>query len=177
MPRRLTATRDTALTSSRATSRLCSPRTWIARSRSISSSPMASRPAPSVPVITVPAPRMTKERSTQSRTRPSVRGEGSAADQTRQGSPQRAQALSGPAGHRHGLDLPQRGTGYLAEAVVDGASWIGEVAARHHEQTVPEPEGLDRGEVLARLSPPALVGGDHEHHGRRRAERRPAWWR
>ena len=49
---------------------------------------------------------------------------------------------------------------------------VGEVAAGHGEHPGGQAERVDRREVLARLTAPALVGGDDDHHGILEAHRR-----
>ena len=78
-PRRLTATRATAATSSCRCPKDSSPRTRtsVPDGASTRRSPARIVPAPSVPVTTVPLPRTVNARSTNNRTRPSVTGAGS----------------------------------------------------------------------------------------------------
>ena len=174
-PRRLTATRATAGTSSRWRSRDCRPRTVTRRTRpvwscSTRSSPAAIVPSPSVPVTTVPAPRMVKDLSTQSRRRASGRGAGSSAT-SRSNADRRA---SSPAPVR--ADTATAGTageGRAAQPVAglgQGGPGVGQVAARDDEQAARQPEGIHGGEMLRRLRTPPLVRGDDEQDRRRRTE-------
>ncbi len=58
----------------------------------------------------------------------------------------------------------------LARASASAGCGIGEVAAGHREQPVAHRERVERGEVLARLPAPPLVGGHDEQHGRGRPD-------
>ena len=173
-PRRLTATRATADTSSRARPRLCSPRTptdcdvpsvrWTT-----SSSPTRIVPAPRVPVTTVPLPRTVNERSTHRRIRASRSGAGS--DATR--SPGRRAGRRAPG--RCGPTPRPPATGEagacdLRERLGDGRARVGEVAPGDDDEPVGRSRALDGREVLVGLGPPALVGRHDEQHRRRRAE-------
>jgi len=47
---------------------------------------------------------------------------------------------------------------------------VGQVGARHHQQSAGDGQRVDRGQVLGRLRHPPPVGGDHEHHRGHRAD-------
>ena len=147
-PRRFTATRATG-----ADGGTVSPRHWSPRTRTRcppgqrQPSPTASVPAPSVPVTTVPLPRIVNERSTKNRTRAAASGCGS--ETTSRSRAARSSASPCPLS-------PLTGTASTAPRLVPAsrstdsarAARVGEVAAGHRDQPVPDPQRVQDRDVL-----------------------------
>ncbi len=172
-PLRLSATRATPSTWSAGSPSACRPRTLTGSDDGVSSSswPLRIVPAGSVPVTTVPAPLIVNERSIHSRTGGALRR--TAAERRRQaaeGGPQLVKALAGDGADRDRLDGAEAGSRDLGQGLTGGRAGVGQVGPGDDEETVPDPEGVDGGEVLGRLRHPAAVGRHHEHDGGDRAE-------
>ncbi len=152
-PRRLTATRATADTSSRVRPRLCRPRTVTDCEAPVvrwttSSSPSRIVPAPSVPVTTVPLPRTEKDRSTHRRVRPLRSGAGSEATRSSR-APRRASMPWPVRADTASAALPAR----LVRPTCSSASArAGPGSARSLRVTTTSPREMPRASTAARCS-------------------------
>ena len=75
------------------------------------------------------------------------------------------QARPGQGAHRHGRHRTHRRRRQAVAHVGQDGRGIGEVGLRHREQRVPDPEGVEDGDVFGGLGGPAVVGRDHHQRG------------
>ena len=97
-------------------------------------------------------------------------GHGQRGRQAGQRGPQVRQPGAGHRAHRDGFHLAQAGPGDMLQRLPGGRAGVGQIAAGHREQAVPDADRVDGGQMLGGLRHPAAVRGHHEQHGGDRAD-------